>query len=339
MSLATGVKNALRTTLYRSGILGGWHRWRNRRALTVLMFHRVLPADAPAFSLAEREFTFTLDGFRRTLDFVRHHYHVVSLADLQAVRQGGRALPSNPLLITFDDGWRDTLVHALPELECRGMPSVLFLASEVVALDGLRWWQDALVAALAEAGAPVRLSAAAGLAHTPPLAVTHALAAHLAAMPEAQRRAWLEQHAPGILSQLAERQMVTLHDLCACTAANMAIGGHGHTHGPLTLSSDAKSELSASRSMLDQLGQRLRSMSFPHGAWSDALVAGARAAGFDWIFTSQAALIDVSSLLEPAQTLGRIHVSEGAWTCTEGRIDPARLATFLFFRPLQRRRF
>ena len=62
------LKDALRGALYRCGALGGWHRWRNRHALTVLMFHRVLPVDDPAFVQAEREFTFTLEGFRRTLD-------------------------------------------------------------------------------------------------------------------------------------------------------------------------------------------------------------------------------------------------------------------------------
>ncbi len=63
MSATAILKDLSRTALYRCGALGAWHRWRNRRALTVLMFHRVLPADHPTFTLAEREFTFTLDGF------------------------------------------------------------------------------------------------------------------------------------------------------------------------------------------------------------------------------------------------------------------------------------
>ena len=299
------------------------------------MFHRVLPADAPAFALAEREFTFTLGGFRRTLDFVQRHYSVVSLGDLQAARQEQRPLPPNPMLITFDDGWRDTLTYAAPELARRGLPAVLFLASEVVALDSPRWWQDALVAALAGPGAFTRLCAAAGWAEAPKGSASQALAAHLGAMSEAGRWAWLEQHAPGVRDHVEERQMVTLSELKALEAGRLAIGGHGHTHSPLTLSTDPEAELQASQHMLGELNQPVRSMSFPHGAWSSELAAAARKSGFEWIFTSDAVLADLSRWPSPLPALGRIHVPENAWTCRAGDIDPARLATFLFFRPLQ----
>ncbi|RKJ98415.1 polysaccharide deacetylase family protein [Alicycliphilus denitrificans] len=335
MSIAAPLKDGLRAVLYRCGVLGAWHRWRNRRALTVLMFHRVLPADDPAFALAEREFTFTLGGFRRTLDFVQRHYSVVSLGDLQAARQEQRLLPPNPMLITFDDGWRDTLTYAAPELAQRGLPAVLFLASEVVALDSPRWWQDALVAALAGPGAFTRLCAAAGWAETPKGSASQALAAHLGAMSESGRWAWLEQHAPDVRDQVEERQMVTLGELKALKAGRFAIGGHGHTHSPLTLSTDPEAELQASQYMLGELNQPVRSMSFPHGAWSSELAAAARKSGFEWIFTSDAVLADLSRWPSPLPALGRIHMPENAWTCRAGDIDPARLATFLFFRPLQ----
>lgn len=335
MSAKVMLKDRLRTVLYRSGALGALHRWRNRRALTVLMFHRVLPADDQAFALAEREFTFSQDGFCRTLDFVQRHYSVVSLDDLQAARLGQTALPRNPLLITFDDGWRDTLAHALPELERRGLPAVLFLASEVVELDSPRWWQDALVAALAEPGASTRLCAAAGWAEQPIGSIGQALAAHLGAMNEAERQAWLVQHTPGVLGQITVRQMVTLSELKAMKPCSLAIGGHGHTHSPLTLSPDPEAELQASQRMLSDVNQRVRSMSFPHGVWSGELVSLARKSGFDWIFTSDPVLVDASHWLDPMPALGRIHVPENVWTCRANRIDPARLATFLFFRPIQ----
>lgn len=335
MSATAAMKDGLRTAFYRCGAFGAWHRWRNRNALTVLMFHRVLPATDPAFALAEREFTFTLNGFRCALDFVQRHYRVVSLGDLQAARQGQRPLPTNPVLITFDDGWRDTLTHAAPELARRGLPAVLFLASEVVALESPRWWQDTLVAALAEPGAPARLCAAAGWADMPKGNVSQVLAAHLGAMPEADRQAWLAQHAPEVLGQIAHRQMATLSELKAIDKGRMAIGGHGHTHSPLTLSPKPEAELLTSQRMLDELGQGVRSMSFPHGAWSSEVAEAARKSGFDWVFTSDAVLVDTSRWPNPLPALGRIHVPENAWTCRAGQIDFARLATFLFFRPVQ----
>lgn len=338
MNQLAPLKNGMRAILYHTGVLGVWHRWRNRRALTVLMFHRVLPSNDPVFPLAEREFTFTLDGFRRTLDFVQRHYRVVSLDDMEAARLGQTRLPPNPLLITFDDGWRDTLTHAVPELARRNLPAVLFLASEVVELDAPRWWQDTLVAALSQPGAPARLCAAVGWAEARAGSLSQALAAYLGALPEVERRAWLARYAPGVSTQISERQMVTLSELKVVESSPLAIGGHGHTHSPLTLSPDPEAELQVSQRILSTLNQGVRSMSFPHGAWSSELVSAARTSGFDWIFTSDATLVDVSHWPSPLPVLGRIHIPENAWTCRGNRIDPARLATFLFFRPLQSRR-
>jgi len=68
MSIASTTKDTIRTLLYRSGLLGAWHRRRNRHAFTVLMFHRVLPAGSDALVQSEREFAFSVEGFARTLD-------------------------------------------------------------------------------------------------------------------------------------------------------------------------------------------------------------------------------------------------------------------------------
>lgn len=336
VKLGAFAKDALRAALYQSGALPLWHFWRNRHALTVLMFHRVLPADDSTFGLAEREFTFTLEGFRHTLDFVQRHYNAVGLEDLEIAQASGKRLPRTPLLITFDDGWRDTLIHALPELDRRKLPAVLFVASEVVALDEPRWWADALAAVVQQPGAAARLAAIAGCAGDLPDNSGQALAAHLGAMSPEGRRAWFDQHAPGVLAQISERQMVNLGELESLHGPSLSLGGHGHTHSPLTQVAEPTAELQASRRLLDPLDRGTRSMSFPHGAWSGELAAIARSVGFEWLFSSQAALVDVAAGPESARVMGRIHLPENAWTCTRGRIDPARLATFLFFRPIQR---
>lgn len=338
MNLVAGIKNGLRIALYHSGALGLLHRWRNRHALTVLMFHRVLPSHDPAMQLAEREFTLTLDAFQRILDFVVRHYHVVSLADLDAAHRGDAPMPATPLLITFDDGWRDTLTWALPELTKRHLPAVMFVPSEVPTLAAARWWQDALAAGLRQAPVAARLCADAGAAVTASDNVGQSVAAYVAAMPPDERCRWMERHAPGMCSQVQTRQMVTCDELDAVCRTRMAVGGHGHTHGPLTLMADPAAELLASRRMLERLGQRICSMSFPHGAWSAGLVAAARAVGLTWLFTSDPELTDVRHWPPLPTPIGRIHVSENPWTCTGGRVAPARLATYLFLRPIRGRR-
>ena len=334
MSIA--VKDLIRSALYQSGVLGACHRRRNRHVLTVLMFHRVLPAESLAYQLAEREFTFSTTGFDRCLEFVGRHYSVVSLRDVKAAGNGGAKLPRNPVLITFDDGWRDTALHAEPLLRKHNMTAVLFLSTEVLELEGGRWWQDALVEVMADETSQQRLQAAirnssAPVAPDEPVEAGRALTAYVASLPEGERRQLLDFALPGVFDAIRERQMLTPDDLLHLEGGAIELGGHGHTHAPLTQAKDAHAELRTSREKLGALWTGPMSMSFPHGAMNEALVSQAHKAGFELVFTSEPTVSEVGNAVH--STLGRIHVPENRWTCRNGQIDPAQLATFLFFRP------
>lgn len=329
------MKDLLRSLAYHSGLLGLLHRWRNRQALTVLMLHRVLPDGDARLALAERDFTLSLSGFRRVLDFVARHYQVVRLEDVQRWAAGQGDLPPRPILLTFDDGWRDTLVYAAPELQRRRWSAVLFLASEVPDLQAPRWWQDALVQAMAQPGARSRLWTAAGFNNeqTPPADAAWRLTARLAAWPEPERLAWLNQHAPGVTAAVRDRQMLSATELPQLEPAGLEFAGHGHTHAPLTLVADSAAELQASHRLVMQHHAGTAAMSFPHGAWSPALVVQARQAGFELIFNSEPTLAR-RARGTGTMPLGRIHLPESEWTCRKGQIAAAKLATFLFFRKI-----
>ena len=63
------------------------------------------------------------------MDYAAEHFHPVSLEQVAAALDGGPRLPSRPLLVTFDDGYRDNLTAALPVLRERGIPMTVFLAT------------------------------------------------------------------------------------------------------------------------------------------------------------------------------------------------------------------
>lgn len=336
MTKLKAVKDLIRSALYQSGVLGACHRRRNRHTLTVLMFHRVLPAESVAYQLAEKEFTFSTAGFDQCLEFVGRHYSVVSLQDVKAAGNGGAKLPQNPVLITFDDGWRDTVVYAVPLLKKHKMKAVMFLSTDVLDLESCRWWQDAMVAVMADAVCQQRLLAEikrdkSFISPTHPVEAGRALVAHLASLPTGARRALLEFAQPGVFDAITERQMLTHDDLRLLDRCVIELGAHGHTHAPLTQASDPQAELSTSREKLGALWNGPLSMSFPHGAMNEALVSQAHNAGFELVFTSEPTVSEVGNAAH--LTLGRIHVPENRWTCRDGRVDPAQLATFLFFRP------
>lgn len=318
------LKDMARGLAYGTGAMGAWHRWRNHRTLTVFMFHRVLPADDPAFALADREFTFSVQGFERTLDFIGRHYTVVRHADVLAAVEGRGALPPCAALITFDDGWRDTLTHARAPLASRGWQAVLFLATEVPSLGPDRWWQDQLVALQGRPDALAALGRELGLADPSARAVTVALAR----ASDEQRHAWLD---PLLDSPALARQMLRPEDLTRL-GPTLVVAGHGHTHAPLRQHPDPAAELRQSQALLTQWQADDWAMSFPHGEYDARCLEAAHAEGFKVCYTSEAHLMRCTPGQPLSAHIGRIHVPENQWTCDDGVISHAKLASFLFTR-------
>lgn len=69
--------------------------------------------------------------------------HPISLADWRAHRDGSRALPPRPVLVTFDDGYRSVAETAVPILERHGVPATMFLCTGPI-VSGERFWYDSL---------------------------------------------------------------------------------------------------------------------------------------------------------------------------------------------------
>ncbi|MDY7544679.1 polysaccharide deacetylase family protein [Glaciimonas sp. GNP009] len=328
------VKLVLRKALYDLGLLGLLHRFRNSRTLTTFMFHRVLPRDSDAYRHAEKEFTFSVEGFSACLDFIQRHYQIISLRDVEEAKQTGRFLPDRAALITFDDGWLDTIKYAYPELKRRGLSGVVFIASEVLGSSSEQWWQDALVRVFAEPqsaldlarelGLDLRLSEQAGSQRN------HAMAATLAQRPLANRLDILFRYSQDLgLGQ----QMMRRTDLIDLDRAILALAAHGHTHAPLTAIFDPKADLQRAHDMILEQGGTA-SLSFPHGTYNKALVDIAEDIGFSTLFSSDPWLTDTRRAQLLPRVLGRIHLPENEWTCNGGHISFPQLATFLFFRPI-----
>jgi hypothetical protein len=123
-------------------------------------------------------------------------------------------------------------------------------------------------------------------------------------------------------------------------AARHAIGGHGMTHQPLTRVPDLARELHAAQESLSgYLGKdRIESMSLPHGAGSDSVLAACRTAGYRYLFDSRAHLNRIAGTAAPNQDIGpvgRLHISEREIIDAAGCVDGTRLAAWLFLRPVR----
>lgn len=92
----------------------------------ILMYHSIDRDSSPAF----RSFVVPPERFNEQLAMLRSNgYHAVTVSDLARARRGGRPLPSQPVVITFDDGFADFYHHALPILSRYGLTATLYLVT------------------------------------------------------------------------------------------------------------------------------------------------------------------------------------------------------------------
>lgn len=98
------------------------------RALRVLMYHKINSVPGNPLSVP-------VSLFDEQMALLKERGY--SVVDLEAVLDyygKGIPLPPNAVLITFDDGYRDNLEHAVPVLRKYGYPAVLFVP--IAYLDG-----------------------------------------------------------------------------------------------------------------------------------------------------------------------------------------------------------
>jgi peptidoglycan/xylan/chitin deacetylase (PgdA/CDA1 family) len=84
------------------------------------------PADAPY-----PELYVTRPDFHRQVDWLDEHgYQAVTLEEVEQAWYDGGTLPTKPVVLSFDDGYRPQFTYALPELRRHGWPGVLNLKAE-----------------------------------------------------------------------------------------------------------------------------------------------------------------------------------------------------------------
>lgn len=124
---------------------GAWRlpaAWHGPRRLTVLAYHRIADADAVGFRGFVGNASATPDEFSAQIAWATEHFNPVTLTDV-ANALGGGPLPPRPLLVTFDDGYRDNLTAALPVLERHGVGGAVFLATDHIGSGEPFWWDRA----------------------------------------------------------------------------------------------------------------------------------------------------------------------------------------------------
>jgi peptidoglycan/xylan/chitin deacetylase (PgdA/CDA1 family) len=334
------MKRLLSRLLYACGIAGLYHRRRNRRALTVLAFHRVIAATDARWHTCDPLYTLSDRLFDQCMAFVSRHYSVVTLSDLERARASADVLPECPLLITFDDGWADNYDYALPALQRHRLPAALFVASD--ALDRREgFFQERIIAAwrgrrLSDSTLQslwMKLDERAPTADLQSEASIRALIASLHSLPEPRRSVLLADIADDLADE--RRQMLTTEELRLLATAGVTVGTHGKRHEALTSVPDAETELNDSKTAvaaaLAVAACDIDSLSFPFSKQNTAVVELARRAGYRLLFGGGSTLTPLHA--ELPDMVPRVGICAGDVQDANGNLIAHKLAAYLFRRP------
>jgi peptidoglycan/xylan/chitin deacetylase (PgdA/CDA1 family) len=329
MALKQRVRRAALSVLGAMGAMSVW-RWRNRRTVTILMLHGVMDGgDRPSWTpvrsrLSRRDLAAALEALSR-------HYHFTTLTEAVEMLAGRRPMRHSCLVLTFDDGYRNNLTHALPVLERYGAPATFFLPSGKIEERSLFAFDRIDYALQHIPGDSVTLDAGSftlDMALTPREALVDSFARLRAVLKdrlgadveygEATRALVLdcERRAGRSLQSEAETDdwsgLLSWRDVATLAAAPLAeIGSHTVDHTRLGLAEVDVVRDQLHRSKVDleaRTGRPCRHFAYPNGSYTAEAAALTREAGYDSAVTTDEG---ANAAGADAMTLRRFSVAAG----------------------------
>jgi peptidoglycan/xylan/chitin deacetylase (PgdA/CDA1 family) len=332
--MAMAWKRALAQAAHRGGLLPVAGALFGGRRLTVLAYHRVVEHEDPGFDTYCRNVSATPDEFARQMDYAAERFQAVSLEQVVAFLDGGPRLPRRPLLVTFDDGYRDNLTAALPIMRERGIPMAVFLATDFIGSGRAFPWDLAAWCFQHSRRAEALLPVIGHRSWATPKEREGALADWLETLkrrPEAERAEAMEAlperlgaiPPPGAFSDLC----LSWDEVRRMAGEGVAFGAHTERHPILTrVTPDrARQEVSGSKHRIeDEVGVSVTSFAYPNGGRADVDEASIRLladAGFRMGFTLIPGPERAGAILDSRLALRRVYIHHGDY--------PARFAAKL----------
>jgi len=137
------IKPLLKNTLYGSASLPVLKKYLRywQGPCAIFCFHRVLPdAQAVLDKSPTSNLIISESHFREIIEYLNNQYQIITLDEL--IQHLKRGLKKKVVCLTFDDGYKDNLYHALPILEQFNCPATLYITTCFAEGNTSMWWYE-----------------------------------------------------------------------------------------------------------------------------------------------------------------------------------------------------
>jgi len=280
--LAPAMRERVAVWLHRTGALGAVMRLRRYApapVISIVTYHHVAEHD-PSYPYDPDVADATPVQFRRQLETLARHANPIGIDELIGAIKGA-PLPKNPVMVTFDDGYRSCHEVALPILREVGVRATFFIATSFVSERRLYWWER-ITLLLGQARQKARPKTVV-ITYPQPMTIDPGDPAtgkkltgvvkdtedldvdrFLDELGKALEVDW----SPQVEADHANRLIMTWDQIRALRQAGMDIESHGRRHRVLQTLDDGAldDELAGSRRDLEgQLGRPVRAIAYPVG--------------------------------------------------------------------------
>jgi len=267
--------------------------------VAILMYHSVLP-DPSVCRDSLGGIIHSEDVFRGQMEALAKHFHPVSLARVLKYLRGGETLPKRAVVVTFDDGYADNYLVAMPVLDKVGVPATFYITVDCLESRILPWpsrlryafrttkrreWVDST---------PKTWSLNDRAAREQAFLAACDEACQLSGAPQAEFVTRIEQELEACLPKEFGALMMDYEQLRALVRHGHIVGSHTMTHPNMGYlkEHEAMCELQESKRRLEAgLGSPMRHFSYPCPAlsphWTPTTVEQCRIVGYETAVTTE----------------------------------------------------
>lgn len=308
---------AIASLLAGTGLLSAFARLRLNRKAVVLTYHRVLTNDEYDKKLFTNGIAVTVGTFEKQMAYLARNFRIVSPEEFCAHLRDGIPFEAKSCLVTFDDGWKDTITNALPILRKNGIPSLVFLSTEFIG-SRARFWQERLIRAFYSLREYImeheeekgRILSAVDIDGIENILGSDATSFRekVLAFTESQKRKGLDR-VEAVIERLngtipnqpregtGSETFLNWQDVGRMEEEGIRFGSHGKSHRILTVlnKEEVEKEVAESKDVIGKrLGKDICAFSYPNGDYSEQVMEAVRLVNYRVAFTTESGPVSVN---------------------------------------------